>query len=254
MNLALCFPELDAAARDALLARHLRAVGLAALETAAAWTRPRERLSPLAATHGLEHLDAGLAAGRGVLVVSAHFLSMEMGLRLASELRPACAVYRPHNDPAVDRLIRAGRERAAVHLIDRSDLRAMVRALRENRLLWYPPDQDYGPRHSVFAPFFGRPAATITATSRLARLSGAAVVPLYTHWRPGTEGYEIVALPPLADFPSGDDVADATRLNQILEDQIRRDPAQYLWVHRRFKTRPAGAVDPYAAAGAGKPQ
>jgi len=244
-NLALCFPELDEAARERLLGEHLEALGVAFLEMAAAWCAPERRVGPLLAVEGEHHLERALAAGRGALLVSAHFLSMEMGMRLMAARRFGCGVYRPHNDPLIDHFIQRGRARYRGALLERSDVRGMVRALRANLYVWYAPDQDHGPRHSVFAPFFGIPAATLTATSRLARLSGAPVLPLYTRRLPGTEGYVIRIGAALEAFPSGDEVADATRLNALLEAEIRAQPAEYLWVHRRFKTRPPGAAPLY---------
>ena len=244
----MCFPQMTRAERRRQLWRHFQSLGIALVEMGAAWALPDQRLPKLVAVQGLEHLKTARAAGNGALLLSAHFLSMEMGLRLLGAIQPnGAGVYRPNNNPLLDRLMQKGR--AAYHgtMIARSDIRGIVRALKSNQLVWYPPDQDHGARHSVFASFFGHPAATITATARLARMSGSPVIPVYPFRRPGTEGYEVVILSPLEDFPSGDHVRDALASNRILEAQIREHIDQYLWVHRRFKTRPPGAADPYAS-------
>ena len=244
VNIQLCFPTKNEQEREALVVSHFHALGVAVFETGAAWWAPDHRLAPLR-VEGEDHLRHALAKGRGVVLLSAHFLSMEMGLRLFSVRQFGYAVYRPHNDPVWNAIILRGRQRVRGEVIDRSDFRRVLKALKANHPVWYPPDQDHGKRYSVFAPFFGQTAATLSATSRLARISQAAIVPFYTHRLPGTDGYLVTMLPPLEDFPSGDDVHDATRINQYLEDQIRRFPEQYLWVHRRFKTRPEGQADVY---------
>ena len=245
INLRVCFPEAGEAERERWLREHFEAIGIAVLEMGATWWAPDHKLGPLARTVGMEHMEAALAKGRGAIGASAHLLSTEMGLRLMAVIRPGHVVYRPHNHPVLEYVIQHGRTWHGGVLVDRSDFRAIVQALRDNNPLWFPTDQDHGPRHSVFVPFFGHDAATITSVSRLAKLTRSPVVPFYPHRLAGDAGYELVFLPELEDFPSGDDTADAARLNSILEDQIRRYVDQYLWIHRRFKTRPPGEPDIY---------
>lgn len=247
-NLALCFPERDEQQRAHLLEAHFEALGIAAAEIPSAWWSRPDRLAPLVRLAGREHLEQAMEQGRGAILVSAHFISMEVGLRLFSHEMYLCAVYRPNNNPMIDYLINRGRSGHHGEMIDRGDLRRILRTLKANVPVWYPPDQDHGPRHSVFVPFFGIPAATLTATTRLAKLSGAPVIPCYFHRLSGTQGYEITLLPALEDFPGDDEAQDARRLNALLEEQIRRSPEQYLWVHRRFKTRPANEQDATAPA------
>ncbi len=247
INLRLCFPEMADSERRYWLRRHFESIGIALVEMGATWWAPDHKLAPLVRIQGEEHLSAALAQGKGAIGVSAHLLSTEMGLRLMAPIHPGHVVYRPHNDPVLDYVIQQGRTWHGGVLVNRSNFRSILRALQDNQPVWFPTDQDHGPRHSVFVPFFGQPAATITTPSRLARLSGSPVVPFYPHRLPGAQGYELVILPPLEDFPSGDDAADAARLNRLLEQQVRRDIDQYLWVHRRFKTRPPGAEDVYAS-------
>lgn len=244
-NLELCFPEISETARERMLRAHFRSLGIALVEMGAAWWVCDRRLEGLARITGLEHLANALAKGRGAILLSAHFVSLEMGLRLMSRVQYGCAVYRPQNNPLLDVLIQRGRLRVRGALIARDDVRGLLAALKANHPVWYPPDQDYGRRHSEFTDFFGRPAATITTPAWLAKLSGAPVVPFYFHRLPGFRGYELVVYPPLENYPSGDPAADARTQNAVLEEAIRRTPDQYLWVHRRFKTRPDGEPDVY---------
>lgn len=244
VNLALCFPELDAGARERLLREHFESLGVGLIELGLAYWAPDVRLARLVTVRGLEHVDRALERGRGVLLLGAHFTTLEIGLRLLTLHRPCTIMYRPHNHPVFARVVERGRSRHRSRLFPRDDVRTLYASLRRNEVVWYAPDQNYR-RHSVFAPFFGRPAATITTTARFARKSGAAVVPFVQHRLAGARGYELVIGPPLEDFPSGDEVADAARVNAVIEQAVRRTPAQYLWVHRRFKTQPDG-TDVYA--------
>lgn len=244
VNLSACFPDLTETRRDALLRHHFEAIGIALMETPSAWWSPPEKLGPLLSITGREHLDSALEKGNGAILMSAHFISMEPGLRHFSLDRYLCAVYRPNNNAVFDYIINQGRAGHQGEMIDRSDIRKIVRTLRANIPVWYPPDQDHGSKHSVFVPFFGIPSATITATTRLAKLSGAPVVPCYFHRLPDAQGYEIVLLPVLENFPGNNEIEDAERLTHILEEQIRRSPEQYLWLHRRFKTRPPLEEEP----------
>jgi len=245
VNLALCLPELDGAGREALLRRHFEALGEGLVEQALAWWAPPGRLAARAQLLGLEHLDRALAAGRGALLVSPHFTTVEIAGRLLAQSRRLHFNYRPHKSPAVEALQRAARLRHAASLVRHDDLRAVVRLLRRGEAVWYAPDQNYRGKQSAFVPFFGVPASTITATSRLARLTGAAVLPTVGYRLPGGR-WRVVVEPPLAGFPGPDPAADAARLNAVFERQIRAAPEQYLWVHRRFKTRPPGEEDVYA--------
>jgi Kdo2-lipid IVA lauroyltransferase/acyltransferase len=156
-------------------------------------------------------------------------------------------MYRPHNNPVYDFVQRRGRlaRSKSSDVYTRDDVRGLARALRKGRVIWYAPDQDYGRRQSVFAPFFGVPASTVTATGRFAQLGNARILP-FTHVRlPGTAGYRVTIHPPLENCPTGDDLADATRINALAEHFIRQQPDQYLWAHRRFKTRPPGEKSLY---------
>jgi KDO2-lipid IV(A) lauroyltransferase len=240
INIGLCFPELDTEARQRLVKKTFRSSGIALMETSLAWWGRDAMLARLASYDGFEHLERAKAQGKGVLLLSAHMTGMEMGGRLLVLRHPFAVMYRPHDNPLIEAVIKHAREVHAEKLIHRFDMRDMVRTLRQGGTVWYAPDQDFGRRNSVFAPFFGISTATLTTTSKLAKMSGAAVVPFLTARREDGKGYRLTFLPALADFPSGDDVADAGRYNQVVEEFVRQVPDQYLWLHRRFKTRPPG--------------
>ena len=244
-NLALCFPALDAAQRAALLERTLRDSGLMLVEFALAWMAPAATVARIPLRlEGLEHLAAARAAGHGVLLVGAHFSHLELCARLVSQRLAIAGMYREHADAAFEWAIKRARLRYAEAMFRKSELRQSVRYLKAGGALWYAPDQDMRGKDAVFAPFFGVPAATITATHHLARLSGAKVIPFF-HRRLDGGGYAIRLEAPLADFPSADVVADTARVNACIERMVRAAPAQYLWMHKRFKTRPLGQADIY---------
>ena len=245
INIALCFPELDASERRQLLHAHFAALGIGLVEMAMSWWEGATRLQRLVTTDGLQHLQQALAAGNGVILLSAHFTTLEIGGRLLALSSPFHVLYRTHKNPVIERVMRTARLRNYDRAIRRQDLRAMLRSLRDNMPVWYAPDQDHGLKHSLFVPFFGIPAATITATARLARSSGAAVVPFIPTRLPDGSGYRLTLYPALDNFPGDSLAADTRRINALLEARIREQPAQYLWVHRRFKTRPPGAPGVY---------
>lgn len=246
INLRLCFPELAPAERARLLDAHFAALGIGLFETAMAWWASDERLRGLARVEGAEHLEHALARGKGVLLLTGHFTMLELGARFITWRQPFHAMYRSHKNQLYETVMRRERERRSRWPpLPHEDIRGLLRAFKRGRAVWYAPDQNHGLRNSVFVPFFGVTACTVMATSRLAGLSGAAVVPYFPKRLPGAAGYEIVILPALEHFPSGDVEADTRRINELLERHIREAPEQYLWVHRRFKTQPLGAVSPY---------
>ncbi|MFO1425097.1 MAG: LpxL/LpxP family Kdo(2)-lipid IV(A) lauroyl/palmitoleoyl acyltransferase [Candidatus Competibacteraceae bacterium] len=246
INLELCFPEWSPAERNTLLEQHFAALGIGLFETAMAWWAPDEKLRGLARVEGAEHLERALAGGKGVILLTGHFTTLELGARFITWHQPFHAMYRSHKNPLYETVMRRERERRSrFPPLPHEDLRGLLRAFRKGRAVWYAPDQNHGRRNSVFVPFFGIPACTITATSRLAALSGAAVVPYFPRRLAGTAGYEVVILPALEHFPGGDVTADTRRINELLEHYVRRAPDQYLWVHRRFKTRPPGSPSLY---------
>ena len=249
-NLELCFPELDAGARQALLRAHFRELGIGLFEFMRAWWGEIDRFRPGLELDGLEQLQRLQAEGRGVLLVSGHFMTLELCGRLLCDHVPLAGMYRPHATPPMEWAVKSGRLRYAAAMFGRDELRQAVRHLKRGGLLWYAPDQDMRGKDSVFVPFFGIPASTITATHQLARLSGAAVVPFF-HRREG-DRYILRIGAPLDPFPTEDAATDTACVNRQIEQMVREAPAQYLWVHKRFKRRPEpGQPSRYAASAAG---
>lgn len=245
-NLAVCFPALDKARRRALLRRHFASLGMSLLEMAFAWWGPLARLRPLARPEGIDHLLRALEQGKGVILLTGHFTTLELASLLLTELVPPLdAVYRENDNPLLDEITRRGRERGAQETIPKESVRRMVKTLRRRKALWYAPDQSYRRKQSALVPFFGEPAVSSLATSQLARLSGAPVVPFFPLRLADGSGYRLRVLPALEDFPSDDPVADTLRFHRLLEAHIEEAPEQYYWIHRRFKQRP-GLPDIYA--------
>jgi Kdo2-lipid IVA lauroyltransferase/acyltransferase len=246
VNLALCFPELDEHARRELLARHFEALGIGLIEVACSWWTPDDVLRRRVEVRGLEHLQRVQADGVPVLLLSAHFTTLEIGGHVLSQLAPISVMYRRNDDPLLEELIQRHRSRRVASAIHRDSVKDMLRALKRGEAVWYAPDQNYRRQNSALVPFFGHPTPTNTATSRLAQMTGARVIPFAVERLPGTQGYRLTLHPPLEDFPTGDVHADTLRVNRLLEEQIRAVPEQYLWIHRRFKT-PGDEPDPYSA-------
>jgi len=239
-NLALCFPGLAPGERERLLAENLRDAGAMLAEFALAWMGSSRAIGRIPVEiDGLEHLEAARRDGAGVLLVGAHFSHLELCARLVSQRIRIAGMYREHADAAFEWAIRRARLRYADAMFAKHEIRQTVRYLRAGGTVWYAPDQDMRGKDAVFAPFFGVPASTITATHHLARLSGARVIPFF-HRRTATGGYAIRLEAPLDGFPSTDVVADTARVNAAIERMVREAPAQYLWLHKRFKTRPPG--------------
>lgn len=247
-NLVLCFPDWSAQQRHQVLRESFYSTGIALVETAMSWWWPKARLQSLVHVEGLEHLLSTLDQGQGVILMAVHFTTLEIGAALLGQYCSIDGMYREHTNPVFDWVQHRGRERhnSGAKAIRRNDVRAMVRSLRQKRAIWYAPDQDYGRRQSLFVPFFGVQAATVTATSRFARLGHAKVVPFTQERLPHGQGYRLTLHPPLENFPGPSDAADCLRINQWAERVICQTPGQYLWAHRRFKTRPRGELSLYS--------
>ena len=244
-NLELCLPQPDASARTRLLRASLADLGMMLVEFAFAWMGSARALARVPCTiEGIEHLEACRARGQGVLLVGAHFSHLELCARLVSQRFRIAGMYRTMDDPVFDLCVLRARLAYAETMFRKEDLRGSVRHLKRGGVLWYAPDQDMRGKDSVFVPFFGVQAATITATHHLARLSGAAVIPFF-HRRLARGGYALRLEAPLENFPSADVVADTARVNAAIERMVYEAPEQYLWVHKRFKTRPSGEPSVY---------
>ena len=243
-NLALCFPDMDDAARDALLRAHFAALGTGLFEFARAWWGSVDAMQRDLRIEGMEHLDAARAGGRGVILVSGHFTTLELCGRLLCERAPLAGMYRPHAQGALEWAVKRGRLRYAIAMFGREELRPAIRHLKSGGILWFAPDQETRRGDSVYVPFFGRPASSLTSTHQLARLSGATVL-AFAHARRADGGYTLRLAPAFTQFPTADATADTARVMDAIEAMVRAAPAQYLWIHRRFKRQPGGG-DPYA--------
>lgn len=244
VNLALCFPGMPEPERRALAKRHFEALGRNAIEMSVMWFASDERVLGLVSIAGREHLDR--LAGQPVILLVPHFIGLNMGgARIAQEYPGSASIYSRQKNPVLDRLFLKGRLRfGSPTLLSRQDgMRAIVKTLREGRLLYFLPDMDFGARDAVFSPFFGVPAATVTALPRLAQLGRATVVPAIAVQK--ERGYEMVVYAPWENYPSGDVEADVRRMNAFIEERVREIPEQYFWAHKRFKTRPPGEPSPY---------
>jgi len=244
-NLEICFPELSDRQRLDLERRVFESFGMGLIELGIAWWLPDRRIAHLARVEGTENLDRALARGKGVLLLCSHVTCLEICGRLMQHYVKTAFSYRRQKNPLLETIMRRSRDRWSTGGAPRTNPRSMVRYLRQNQVLWFAPDQDYGWEHSVFVPFFGTPAATITTLSRIAQISGAAVIPFHNRRLEGGKGYLLRFEPALEGFPGTDPEADAEQINRILEGWIREDPSQYLWIHRRFKTRPPGQLKFY---------
>jgi len=238
-NIALCFPEMGSQAQQKMVRQVIRNCGISIMESAMALWGQADKLRDRHQIEGMEHLAAVQARDQGVILLGCHFTTMDPAGRAFGFHAKPDLLYRKDPNPLLAYALITAREQYLGSAIVFSDTRQLIKNLRQKHIVWYAPDQDYGKDNSVFAPFFGIQAATIVATARIAQLGRAAVVP-YAHYREDNGHYKLVFGAPLDNFPCGDDVVDATRINKIIEDMVRVMPDQYLWVHRRFKTRPPG--------------
>lgn len=239
-NVRLCFPDLDARGETRLVNRHFRMVGVSILSYGLGWWASAGRLQGLVRTVNRHFYDDAVASGRPIILFAPHFLALDVcGIMLSSE-RPLITMYRESRNRLLDRMLKKRGRFGAILFERKSNLRSLIRYLREGRPFYYLPDQDPGGADAVFVPFFGIPAATVTAFGRIAAMTGAAVIPCCNRILPWGRGFEVCFGAPLTGYPSDDPVKDARRMNEEIEIVVRQHPEQYLWSYRRFKTRPAG--------------
>ncbi len=245
-NLGLCFPERSAPERDRLARAHFRAFGRGLLDHGVLWWGSRERVQQMVQLEGLEHWQS--VEQRPVILFAPHFVGFDMGGARIITQRRGVSVYSRQKNPDFDRVLLRGRTRFETsELYSRQDgIRPVVRAMRRGLPLYYLPDMDFGDRDSIFVPFFGVPAATITGLARIARLARAVVVPAVTRQLPDGRGYVLRFYPAWDNFPTDDVVADTRRMNAFIEERVREMPEQYFWLHKRFKTRPPGEPRVYS--------
>lgn len=245
-NIAACFPQLEPAAQRRMARKHFYNLGQASFSAGIGWWASRRRLKRLVRTRDRHHYDQAISRGRPVILLTGHFVGLEIGGMYLSCERPLVDMYRRANNKLFDEVFKRGRVRFGGQVVERSEgLKPVIKAMREGVVFIYPLDQDPGRHNTVFVPFFGVPAATLTALARLARITDAVIVPCFMRQLPRGRGYEVIFKPVLDNFPTGDEVADATRMNQEIEKGVLQMPEQYFWVHKRFKTRPEGEGDFY---------
>ena len=245
-NLELCFPDMSEEERNAIVKKNIDNTGLALLETSMAWFWPDIRVERHVKYEGLEHIHQLEAEGKGVLLIAVHSLNLELGARAFGMQTPGVGVYRPNNNPCFDYFQYNGRLRSNKYMIDRKDVKGMLHALRTGERVWYAPDHDYGRRRSTFAPLFAvENACTTTGTSLLVDASHCAVVPFAMIRNTDSGQYTLKVFPPLDKFPHNDPDAAAAYVNKAVERSIMEAPEQYMWLHRRFKTRPEGEPSLY---------
>ncbi|KOY63619.1 Kdo(2)-lipid IV(A) acyltransferase [Photorhabdus heterorhabditis] len=248
-NLELCFPDIPQEKRNEMLVKNFESVGMGIFETGMAWFWPDWRIEHWFKVTGRENIQKIQSTGQGIIVIGIHFLTLELGARILGTLNPGIGVYRPNDNPVMDWLQTWGRLRSNKYMLDRKDLKGMIRCLKNGEIVWYAPDHDYGPRKSVFAPLFAvEHAATTTGTSILVRLADPAMIPFTPRRLPDGKGYELIIQPAVDGFPKSDEVKAATFMNKVVEQEILQAPEQYMWLHRRFKTRPEGMPSLYGQA------
>ena len=236
INIDLAFKDLSTRERREIVKKHFISLGISLIEIPNCWWASDKKLKNLSKINGIENLLQAQADNNGVILLSAHFTHLEIAGRLLAMHAPFYVMYRPHENKILEKVMSSSREKRFGLAIKRNDAKTMLKALKDGNTVWYAPDQNYGKKNSVFSPFFGIPAATNTATSRFARISGAKVIPFFSKRTP--EGYELNILPPLDNFPTSDIQKDIDRINKLIEDNVKLTPEQYLWSHRRYKHRP----------------
>lgn len=237
-NIEACFPHLDAVEQRRLLVAHFESLGMGVMEVGMSWWWQPKKLDDLAEFDGLEYLEQAVSEGKGVLLFGAHFTSMEIGGRILADKIPLDVMYRRSNNPVVEYVVSRARGRLCRQLIQRNEVKLLVRSLKQGHVIWNAPDQNTQRKKAVFVDFFGHKTSTTPVTARLAAISGATVVPFRTIRKSGGEGYRLEFEAPLAEFPTGDLIRDTQRTTDIIAHWVEASPEQYLWIHRRFRTRP----------------
>jgi KDO2-lipid IV(A) lauroyltransferase len=252
-NLGLCLPELTPAQRERVLAEHFEALGMGLCESAMTWWGSDAQISALAHIEGLEHLRHALEQGRGAILLTAHFTTLEIGARVLNTQVPLNAMHKHPKNKLLANFFERHRGRHALRIFSRDNVRGMIRALRDNGCVWYAPDQSYRKKGAQMVRFFGIPAATNVFTSRLATLTGAAVLFVGHERLSGKAGYRVTLHPAPAGYPSDSALEDAEQFNRFVESEVRRNPPQYWWIHRRFKGLSADYPNYYGSAARRQP-
>ncbi|CAK7062118.1 LpxL/LpxP family Kdo(2)-lipid IV(A) lauroyl/palmitoleoyl acyltransferase [Providencia rettgeri] len=245
-NLELCFPNKSKKEIDDLVTENLKSLGIALFETGIAWFWSDTKVKKLFQVKGMSNYLDAVAKNKGVIIVGVHFMSLELGGRIMGLCFPVNAMYRPHNNKAMEYIQTRGRCRSGKGMIDRKNLRFMVQELKSGKAIWFAPDQDFGRKGTIFAPFFSvKHSSTSKGTSTLAQLSHSPTLTVTLLRNKSGVKYDLILGKEILGYPTTDALLDATTINSVLEAEIRKAPEQYLWAHRRFKTRPEGEASLY---------
>ena len=244
INIQQAYPEYSEKEIKKLIKASYRSLGISVFEMALAWWASRDYLRKHCTVEGMEHLEQALAKGKGVIMLTGHFSTLEIGGILMALYTPLNAVYKKAHNPMFNTFMHFYRNKHLQKAIPNTNVRDFIKGLRNGTATWYAPDQDFT-QNIVFAPFLGGVAGTLTSTAKMAEIAKASVVPFYPQRLDNGKGYKLVILPALENFPSGDQVKDATRVNQAIEEMVRKNPEQYAWIHKRFKTQPEGKPSIY---------
>ncbi|MDH5765236.1 MAG: lysophospholipid acyltransferase family protein, partial [Gammaproteobacteria bacterium] len=239
VNLRIAFPDYTDRQIKRMLKLCFENVGVAAFELGLSWWE-HERILAMCEIEGLDYLQQAQQKGKGVIILTAHFTCLEVGGPVLNHYVPFQVMYKRARNDLFDAFMRYHRGRLYKAIVDHHKPISLVRGLKKGYAAWYAPDQDFGSKDTLFVPFFGVEATALTAPARFAEISGAPVVPYYIIRKPKGQGYKLVVLPELENFPTGDAQKDALTINQTIEYMIMQNPEQYLWIHKRYKNRPEG--------------
>jgi KDO2-lipid IV(A) lauroyltransferase len=245
INIKQAYPDYSEEQIRTLNIASFKSLGISVFEIALAWWKNRDYLRSICEIDGKQHLDQALARGKGVILLTGHFTTLEIGAMLIGLHTTLNGVYKKAHNPMFNAFMAHYRSTYGEELIENKNVRALIRGLRKGRATWFAPDQDFADQDIVFTPFLGGVASTLTATTRMAEMTGAAVVPFFPVRLAKGRGYKLVILPALRDFPSDDIDRDSARVNKAIEDMVYANPEQYGWVHKRFKTQPTGKPSVY---------
>jgi len=245
VNLSICFPDLNPSETKNLIHNHFIEMGVMLTQTLKAFLSSTKSIEKDAIIVGEEHIEACLKEKQGVLLVAGHFTALDMGGKILCQKYPIAGMYREHKHPLTEYIVTKSRLKYAKKMFNRDALRPIIKHLKSGGILWYAPDQNYRRGQSEFVPFFGEQASTITATHQMARLSKCQVLFFHVQRNEQSPHYTLTISPPIENFPTKDPVEDTQRVNLGIENMVIKNPAEYLWLHKRFKTRPAGEKNPY---------
>jgi len=245
INIKQAYPDYSDEQVKQLIKASYKNLGIAPFEMAIAWWANRDNLRSITHIEGMEHLQKARDKGHGVILLTGHFTTLEIGGILLAAFTPLLAIYKKAHNPMFNHFMHYYRDKHIVRALPNTSVRAFIKGLKNKEAVWYAPDQDFGDQDIVFTPFLGGVASTLTSTARLAEMTGAAIVPYYPQRLGHGKGYRLVIEPELEDFPSGDLLEDSARINQAIESMVRKNPEEYTWIHKRFKQRPQGTPSIY---------